>query len=572
MAPSWLLGWFVGLFAVAVSLFRLVAARRNPTPAGRHLAGAVGALGLCVLLVTPHAADYARRHNLEPFPHAVRLAGSVLAMVAAWHVLLMLVHLAPGNPAGRARAVRRETAVLTGTATVTTALLLAVPGPSQALFHPRDPAAVAHLALWAAYLGWANTQYIRCVARWVHTTTRPWLRRGLWIVIAGAVLAVAWSLTRVGLGVTNAVTDLPALRAAEPRVAAVLSTTAILLVTVGSLLPTAAARTAAATRHLTHHLRYHRLTPLWTGLRPVIAVNALDVAAAGAVGIDHRLTARAVALRDALLHLSPHLPPPDPAPDRQGPRDQADRVAAALRAWHRGEPPRPTPTADHTPDDDLRDLLLLAAAWRRAHRTPRDTTDMTTAPTRRRPAKVITEVFAPWVIVLTLPPVIAWHATHRALPTLGWGLLVAATSSLLPMCVIIWGARTGRWDGHHVRDRAGRLVPFVALLTTCGAGLAALYLLDAPTSVISLNTAMLGVLIITAGITLAGRWKISMHAATAAGAVTILAMTISPVLLAGHMATAAVCWSRVALRDHTPAQVTTGAAVGTVIPVLTALI
>jgi hypothetical protein len=45
-----------------------------------------------------------------------------------------------------------------------------------------------------------------------------------------------------------------------------------------------------------------------------------------------------------------------------------------------------------------------------------------------------------------------------------WGLLVSLTSSILPMGVIVWGAHTGRWDSHHVRNRAGRLVPSLALI------------------------------------------------------------------------------------------------------------
>jgi hypothetical protein len=48
-------------------------------------------------------------------------------------------------------------------------------------------------------------------------------------------------------------------------------------------------------------------------------------------------------------------------------------------------------------------------------------------------ARVITEVLAPWVIVLLLPIAVAWQATHSPAHMILWGLLVSLTSSILPM-------------------------------------------------------------------------------------------------------------------------------------------
>nr|WP_217649637.1 hypothetical protein [Saccharopolyspora flava] len=179
---------------------------------------------------------------------------------------------------------------------------------------------------------------------------------------------------------------------------------------------------------------------------------------------------------------------------------------------------------------------------------------------RDRLAHVLTEVCAPWVIVVLLPLAVAWQATHRVLPALGWGLLVAATSSILPMGIIVWGARTGRWDGHHVRDRAGRLVPFIALIVMSLVGLGLLLALGAPRQVIVLDVVMIALLLVTGGIT--AWWKISMHSAVAAGAVAILAVTYHPLCWALMLLVVAISWSRVRIRDHTTAQVTIGALVG----------
>ncbi|KGI80202.1 hypothetical protein IL38_18840 [Actinopolyspora erythraea] len=178
-------------------------------------------------------------------------------------------------------------------------------------------------------------------------------------------------------------------------------------------------------------------------------------------------------------------------------------------------------------------------------------------------ARLVTELLAPWVIVLVLPLVVAGQAAAGFGSTLLWGMVVALTSSVLPMGVVVWGSRTGRWDGHHVRDRRGRLVPFTALIVLSLLGLALLIAGDAPEKLIALDISMIISLFVTGTITVF--WKISMHTAVAAGAVTVLALLYGPALLWGALVTLAVAWSRVAVRDHTLAQVTIGALTGTVV-------
>lgn len=177
-----------------------------------------------------------------------------------------------------------------------------------------------------------------------------------------------------------------------------------------------------------------------------------------------------------------------------------------------------------------------------------------------RVARVITEVLAPWVIVTLLPLAVAWQATSEVAPTIGWGLLVALTSSLLPMAVIVWGARSGRWDGHHVRNREARLVPFLVLQVLSAAGLALLLVLGAPWTVVALDITMLAMLFVTGGITLF--WKVSIHASVAAGAVVVLAVAAGPAWWMLSPMVVAVSWSRVRVRDHTNSQVVGGVLVG----------
>ncbi|QFZ18032.1 phosphatase PAP2 family protein [Saccharothrix syringae] len=186
-------------------------------------------------------------------------------------------------------------------------------------------------------------------------------------------------------------------------------------------------------------------------------------------------------------------------------------------------------------------------------------------------ARLVTEVLAPWVLVLSLPLVVAWHATGNVPDALLWGAVVGLTGSVIPMVVIVHGARRGRWNGHHVTNREGRLVPLLACLASLGLGIAALTLGGAPRAMVALALAMFLSLVVclavTFGVPVNGErgWKVSFHAAVAAGAVTVLFISFGPWALLGVPLVALVAWSRVALGDHTTPQVVVGALLGAVL-------
>ncbi|RSM47897.1 hypothetical protein DMA12_08005 [Amycolatopsis balhimycina DSM 5908] len=183
-----------------------------------------------------------------------------------------------------------------------------------------------------------------------------------------------------------------------------------------------------------------------------------------------------------------------------------------------------------------------------------------------RVARLATEVMAPWVWVLTLPLAVAWSATaHRPLPALGWGLLIAVTGSLLPMALIVRGAKQGKWDGHHVTNRAGRRVPLLFAGVSLGLGFAGLLAGGAPAPLIALAASMLASLVVAVAITFGAKFKISLHAAVASAAVVVLTLTYGPWALLLTLLVAWVAWSRVRLRDHTTPEVLAGLLMGVVV-------
>ena len=181
-----------------------------------------------------------------------------------------------------------------------------------------------------------------------------------------------------------------------------------------------------------------------------------------------------------------------------------------------------------------------------------------------RTARLVTEALSPAVVVIVLPLAVAWHATGGSIgATVGWGLLVAVFYSVLPMAFLVHGARRGRWDGHWVRDREHRMIPLVMSLLSALAGMAAMLVFDAPDEVAGLAWAMISTLV--ACLVITRWWKISVHAAVAGGAVAMVTFLYGPWLLLLVPLVALVCWSRVAVTDHTVAQVVAGAVLGPVV-------
>ncbi|TWP47403.1 hypothetical protein FKR81_32330 [Lentzea tibetensis] len=196
--------------------------------------------------------------------------------------------------------------------------------------------------------------------------------------------------------------------------------------------------------------------------------------------------------------------------------------------------------------------------------TPSNTESVATRTAATRIARLATEILAPWVWVLGLPLAIAWSATHRVGATLLWGLVVGVTGSIIPMIVIVRGAKNGKWDSHHVTNREGRVVPFIACTSSLAGGIAILVLGGSPNEMIVLASTMFATLVVSVVITFGLNFKLSMHAGVAAGAVLILMAAYGPWLVLLSAAVALVAWSRVRLRDHTIAQVLVGALVGVV--------
>ena len=176
-----------------------------------------------------------------------------------------------------------------------------------------------------------------------------------------------------------------------------------------------------------------------------------------------------------------------------------------------------------------------------------------------RAAQVITDITSPSVSSTVLPVVVGVHAAgaHGLLT----GVVAAVFTGAVPYAFLLWSMRRGLVADRHVRRRAQRAMPLLFGMASVVTGLLLLLVLDAPRELLALVGAMLAGLAVVLGITTV--WKVSVHTGVAAGTGVVLAMTFGPaVLLPAVAALAVIAWARVALRDHTTAQVVGGSVVG----------
>ncbi len=175
-------------------------------------------------------------------------------------------------------------------------------------------------------------------------------------------------------------------------------------------------------------------------------------------------------------------------------------------------------------------------------------------------ARLTTEVLAPAHLVIGLLAIVAWDSAPTAGSRLVWGALAATFAGVLPLAYLVRGARLGRWEDHHVGEREKRPAVILVILASVLLGTALLAAAGAPRALLALLAAMVAGLVVTLAITVV--WKISVHAAVAAGTVVVLTLVFGPALGVLWLLVVLVGWSRVALGDHTVGQVVGGALAG----------
>ena len=179
--------------------------------------------------------------------------------------------------------------------------------------------------------------------------------------------------------------------------------------------------------------------------------------------------------------------------------------------------------------------------------------------TALRIAQLVTEILAPVVLIFVVTLIVCLHAA--GVPRgLGLAFIAMAFAGVIPYGAILIGVRRGMLVDHHVSRRKQRPKILAIGVVSVSVGLVVLSWMQAPRAVFALLAAMTvgGVI----SLAISTFWKISMHAAAAAGTVACLTVLVSPWWLFAAPVVLLTSWARVILRDHTATQVCVGAVVG----------
>jgi membrane-associated phospholipid phosphatase len=181
-------------------------------------------------------------------------------------------------------------------------------------------------------------------------------------------------------------------------------------------------------------------------------------------------------------------------------------------------------------------------------------------PRRLRVARLVGELLSPPPIIVGLALIVAWDSSPTPGMAIVWGGIAAVFASVLPYAIILGGVRRGRLSDKNISLREERIRFGVVAITSILIGLAVLAAFDAPAELVALLASI--VVGVACGWVITLWWKISVHAAIAAGAATVLMLVLGPALLAAWPLVGVIAWSRVQVGDHTAGQVIAGVALG----------
>ncbi len=169
-------------------------------------------------------------------------------------------------------------------------------------------------------------------------------------------------------------------------------------------------------------------------------------------------------------------------------------------------------------------------------------------------ARIVSTVLSPATI--SLPFILLVSRYHAGNSALLFALITLFFLSIGPLIYIVIGVATGKLTDLDVSVRTQRIKPYLFSIASSLLGLLIMSINHGPKN---LTTALLTstisnciMLIITFW------WKISMHAASISGVVTMLTALYGVVMLPACFLIILVSWSRVVLHRHTIAQVMAG--------------
>ena len=179
------------------------------------------------------------------------------------------------------------------------------------------------------------------------------------------------------------------------------------------------------------------------------------------------------------------------------------------------------------------------------------------ADVRQRLANLLSNILSPFLVSLAILALLAFNSTLSPFDALRW-VVIAVLLSVLPIFLgIFYLVRSGRLDAVFTNVREQRTKIYLLAGLWAIVGYIILRYLGAPKTLLATFTAGLLTAAIFMFINL--WWKISLHTALVAAAVTLLVMLYGWIAMVTVVLVPLIGWARIELEFHSLAQVTTGA-------------
>ena len=175
---------------------------------------------------------------------------------------------------------------------------------------------------------------------------------------------------------------------------------------------------------------------------------------------------------------------------------------------------------------------------------------------RDKIAKLTSIIVNPFLVNATLLLIISLKNADSTIEGVKWFLISVAISIVPIFIIVLYLVRHNRVDGLFINIRTQRDKVYIFSSVLMGTACAILFFLKAPVMLVALFVA-----IFVTGLAFAcvnRWWKISIHVASIAAAVTALVVLYGSVAAWTILLVPLVAWARVKMEHHTLAQVLTG--------------
>ena len=178
-------------------------------------------------------------------------------------------------------------------------------------------------------------------------------------------------------------------------------------------------------------------------------------------------------------------------------------------------------------------------------------------------ARIISFVFDGSFISIPIFIIICMIIVDDVFMALSWALLCLLFGMIIPFLYIFFLYRKNKIYDIHIPEKSNRMKPLLFALFSYTAGLAVLYILEAP---IFLKVIFILTIASTAILTaITYYWKISLHASWITFVVITFNVLLGPWMLLLLPLIPIIGWARVKVRRHTAPQVVLGAGISSII-------